>query len=167
MNDPAVQPPLSALRSKADFEAALQWSLRHALAARARRMVWVDTDFAAWPLDDPALLETLTAWLQLPQRRLLLLAHHFSWVERQRPRFGAWRRTWSHAIEAWTPSEGVEAKLPLLVIDDKQLCLQVFDIEQWRGRLSLDERKVGQWRDEIDVLLQRCEAAYPVQHLGL
>jgi hypothetical protein len=50
-----------------------------------------------------------------------------------------------------------------LLIDDQRLCLQVFDTTQWRGRLSLDERAVHQWHDEIDALLQRCEAAFPVR----
>jgi hypothetical protein len=43
----------------------------------------------------------------LPQRRLVLLAHQFGTLERLHPRFVAWRRTWAHAVDAWTPSEGV------------------------------------------------------------
>ena len=37
----------------------------------------------------------------------------------------------------------------------------------WLRRLSLDERAVRQWHDEVDALLQRCEAAFPVRPLGL
>lgn len=157
----------SALRSKADFHAALRWSLAHALANRSRRMTWLDPDFSIWPLDDPALLDALAQWLKLPQRRLLLVAHRYDAVARQCPRFVAWRRDWSHAIEAWSPSEGVDVRLPTLLIDDGRLCLQVFDSTHWRGRLALSETAVHQWQDEIDAVLQRCEAAFPVHQLGL
>lgn len=166
MSEHAV-PPLSALRSQADFHQALGWSLGQAVAARARRMTWVDPDFGAWPLDDDTLLETLGTWLRLPQRRLVLLARDYSQLQRQHPRFVSWRRDWAHAIDAWSPAEGVEARLPTLLIDDQRLCLQMHDTTHWRGRLSLDEHAVRQWRDEIDALLQRCESAFPVHHLGL
>lgn len=167
MTDPAPEPPLSALRSQADVETAMCWSIEHALAVRARRLTWVDPDFSFWPLDDAALLGTLAEWLKLPQRRLVLLAHGYAQIERQHPRFVAWRRNWAHAVDAWTPSEGAEVRLPTLLLDDQRLCLQVFDTVHWRGRLSLDERAVRQWRDELDALLQRCEAAFPVRQLGL
>jgi hypothetical protein len=167
MTEFASEPPLSALRSQADVAAAMRWSMGHALATRARRLTWLDPDFASWSLSDPALLEGLAAWLRLPQRRLVLLAHQYGTLERGHPRFVNWRRDWAHAIDVFAPSEGTEARLPTLWIDDRQLCLQVFDTTQWRGRLSLDESTVRQWHDEIDALLQRCEAAFPVRHLGL
>lgn len=172
MNDDHSTPestgsPPSALRSRADFHAALRWSLDHALASRSRRLTWMDPDFAIWPLGDPGLLQALTHWLKLPQRRLVLIAHRFDAVPRLHPRFVAWRRDWSHAIDAWAPSEGVEVHMPTLAIDDDRLCLQVFDSTHWRGRLSFSEQDVRQWRDEIDALLQRCEAAFPVHQVGL
>lgn len=167
MTDPALEPPLSALRSQADVMTAMRWSIDHALAVRSRRLVWIDPDFSIWPLDEMPLLDTLTAWLRLPQRRLVLLGHEYARIERQHPRFVSWRRDWSHAVDAWTPSEPDQVRLPTLLIDDQRLCLQVFDTVHWRGRLSLDERAVRQWRDELDALLQRCEAAFPVRQLGL
>lgn len=156
-----------ALRSQGDFEAAVRWALGHALAVRSRRMVWVDADFANWPLDDALVLSRLAEWLRLPQRHLLVLARSFDGVPRRHPRFVAWRRDWSHAIDALSPSAGVDVSLPTLLLDDDRLCLQVFDAQHWRGRLQLDDHAARQWRDEIDVLLQRCEPSFPVQTLGL
>lgn len=167
MSAPGTEPPLSALRSPADFEAALRWAAGHALQTQSRRLTWLDPDFSFWPLDDDVLLETLTSWLRLPQRRLVLFAHDYTQVERQHPRFIAWRRTWSHRVDAWAPSDRTEVRLPALLIDDQRLCLQIFDSTHWRGRLSLDERAVRQWHDEIDALVQRCEPSFPVQPLGL
>jgi hypothetical protein len=166
-SQPAADPPLSALRSQADVAAAAQWAIERALATRARRLTWLDPDFAVWPLGNPNLLDGLTAWLRLPQRRLVLVAHGYAQLERQHTRFVSWRRNWAHAVDAWSPSEGVDVKLPSLLFDDAQVCVQVFDSTHWRGRLSLDERAVRQWQDETDALLQRCEAAFPVRHLGL
>lgn len=167
MSDGSVDPPLSALRSQADFEQALHWSLGHAQSTRSRRLTWLDPDFASWPLNDPGLLQALEDWLRLPQRKLVLLARDYAPLQRLYPRFVTWRRQWTHAIEAWSPSAGVEVRLPTLALDDQRLCLQVFDTTHWRGRLSLDERAVRQWHDEIDAILQRCEAAFPAHPLGL
>jgi hypothetical protein len=163
----ADAPLPDALRSRADFDAAVRGLLRHAIGQRSRRLTWLDPDFTAWPLGDPALLHDLTAWLKLPQRRLVLVACHFDEVPRQHPRFVAWRRDWSHAVEAWAPVPGADVRMPTLAIDDDRLCLQLFDRVQWRGRLALDEQAVRRWRDEIDALLQRAEPAFPAHQIGL
>lgn len=165
---PQGLPPMpSALRSMGDFHDALRWSLDYAQRVRSRHLVWLDADFAVWPLDDGVLLQSLAAWLQLPQRRLTLVAHGFDELARRCPRFVRWRRDWTHAVEAWSPSEGVEVRLPTLVIDEQRLCLQLFDRIQWRGRLALDEAAVQQWKSECDALLQRCEATFSAYPLGL
>jgi hypothetical protein len=156
-----------SITSKADFAEAVSWALHTSVAAGARRIVWVDADFADWPLDDPALLEALTAWLRLPARRLVLLARDYAGVPRQHPRFVAWRRTWSHAIEAWTPADGAAGDLPVLVLDDGAVSVHVIDPQRWRGRAQVDPRATRLWRDEVDALLQRCETAFPVNTLGL
>ena len=114
-----------------------------------------------------SLLEDLSRWIKLPQRRLVLLAHRYEQVERRHPRFVAWRRLWTHAVDAWSPSDGVEVNLPTLLLDDQRLCLQLHDKHYWRGRVSQDEGTVRQWHDEVDALLQRCEAAFPAHPLGL
>lgn len=163
-SDPAGAPEL---RTPGDFEPAVLWALDHALDGRARRLTWVDPDFVNWPLDQALVLERLAAWLRLPQRRLVLVARDFGQMPRRHPRFVAWRRDWSHAVEAWSPSEGVDVALPTLLFDDQRLCLQVYEPAVGRGRITLDESAVRQWRDEVDALLQRCEAAFPAHHLGL
>lgn len=162
---PETPPP--PITSKAEFGAAVLWALQASVAANARRLVWVDPDFADWPLDEPALHDMLTGWLRLPGRRLVLLASDFGGVPRQHPRFVAWRRPWSHAVEAWTPSDGVAGDLPTLVVDDGAITLQVFDTQRWRGKLAVDTRAARLWRDQVDAVLQRCEAAFPVNTLGL
>lgn len=158
---------LPAFASPADFAPCIRWAVGHALSTRARRLVWVDRDFGTWPLDDASLLSSLGAWVRLPQRRLVLVASDFGSMARRHPRFTDWRRTWAHAVEAWSPGDDTEFSLPTLLVDDQRLCFQVHDLDRGRGSLSLDDTTARHWSEEIDALLQRCEAAYPAYQLGL
>jgi len=153
--------------SRADFAAALLWGVQSATARAARKMWWVDPDFSDWPLGEPQLLQALTSWLRLPQRRLMLLAADFEEVPRRHPRFDRWRVDWSHAIEAWTPPGEMAVALPHLLLDDGPMCVQVFDTHHWRGRASMDLRIASLLRQEVDAVLQRSEPAFPVRQLGL
>ncbi len=163
-SDLAPTPP--AIGTRAEFHAAVAWAVQAALARQARRLLWVDPDFSAWPLGQPELLSTLQAWLRLPQRRLVLLARHYDEVPRCHPRFVAWRRDWAHAIDPWVaPAEA--AALPCVLVDDGPVLLQMFDGPQLRGRASLDAREARRWRQELDAVLQQSEPGFPVQTLGL
>ncbi len=154
------------ITSRAEFGAALRWGLGTACTRGARRLWCVDRSFADWPLDDAALLEQLSAWLRRPQRRLVLLAGSYDEMVRWQPRFVAWRRDWAHAVEAWqTPANADD--LPTVLVDDAAVCVQLADRVHWRGRAGLDARAAQGWREEIDVVLQRSEASFPVKLLGL
>lgn len=158
--------PAPAFASRAEFQAALLWGFEAALASGARKLWCVDRDFADWPLDDPALLDSLGGWLKLPQRRLLLLAAHYEDMGLRHPRFVAWRRNWVHAIDTLSPSEsGLE--LPSLLVDDGAVCVQLVDAVHWRGQARLDVPAVIPFRQAIDALIQRSAPAFPASHLGL
>lgn len=166
MNDAAATPP-PALDSRAGFAAALHWGFERAVAQDARRIVCVDPDWADWPWDDVALQERLVAWLRRPQRRLVLVADCYDDVPRRHPRFTAWRRSWVHAIEAWSPSDGYGGELPTLFLDDRGTVVHLVDRRHWRGDALVDERAAGLWRERVDALLQRCEPSFAASHLGL
>ncbi|GMV47356.1 MAG: hypothetical protein AMXMBFR66_27540 [Pseudomonadota bacterium] len=153
--------------SRAAFAAALLWGFAQACEGGARRIVCVDPDFAAWPLDDAALLERLTAWLQRPQRRLVLLAAGYDNVARCQPRFVAWRRHWAHAVAAWQAPEDLCPTLPTLLLDDDALLVWLVERMHWRGRALLDARESRPHRDEIDAVLQRSTPAFAITTLGL
>jgi len=157
---------LPTITSRAEFGAAVAWGVQTAAERGARRMWFSDPHFADWPLDDPALLSSLTAWLRLPQRRLVLLAASYDEVVRWKPRFVAWRRHWAHAVEAWTPQD-LPADLPTWLLDDGPVCVAVADRLHWRGRCAVDAREAQLRRQELDAVLQRSETAFPVNSLGL
>lgn len=159
--------PAPPITSRSEFQAAVRWGFETAMASSARRIVAVDPHFADWPLDDPALHSALTAWLRLPQRRLVLLATRYDELPRRHARFVAWRALWAHAIDTRAPAEDDVADLPTLLVDDGSTSVHLRDALHWRGRADADPRSAHQWRERIDVLLQRSEPAFPVNPLGL
>ena len=161
----AAPPP--TIDSHAAFAAALAWGFQEAVAQGARRIVCCDGDFSQWAWDDAARLDTLGAWLRLPQRRLVLLAQRYDQVPRRWPRFNAWRRGLGHAISAWQPSAELALELPSLLVADKAVSVHLIDAVRWRGRAQLDERGARRWCEHIDAVLQRSEPAFAVSTLGL
>lgn len=154
------------ITSRAEFCAAVVWGVQTAVERGARRLWFTDPHFADWPLDDPALLDALTAWLRLPQRRLVLVAESYDEVVRAKPRFVAWRQPWAHAIDAWSPQD-LPADLPTWLFDDGPVCVAVADRLHWRGRCAIDAHQAHQQRQEIDAVLQRSVTAFPAHDLGL
>jgi hypothetical protein len=164
---PDAAAPAPLIDSRSGFEAALRWGVAQAMAHNARRLVAVDPDFVSWPLDDPTLLDGLTAWLRRPQRHLTLLATSFDEVPRRHPRFTAWRRIWSHAVSTWLAPDDLDRGLPTLLLDDGALMVRLVDPVHWRGRAGLDAEAARPYRDEIDAVLQRSESGFPPTQLGL
>jgi hypothetical protein len=158
---------LPVIDSLGAWQQALVWGLDQALARQARRITCVDADFETWPFDDPAVLERLTAWLRLPQRRLVLLAADYGELPRRQPRFTVWRRTFAHAVDTWQAPEELAPTLPSVLVDDGPVSVQLIDSQHWRGRVALDPRSATLWRERIDVVLQRSDPAWPVHTLGL
>ena len=158
---------LPVISSHTEFVAAVKWGFAASAARGARRIVCCDADFAAWPLDDKALIEGLGSWLRLPQRQLVLLASSFDEVPLRCPRFNAWRRGWSHAIASFQAPTEMAGTLPSLLLADNTVSVHLIDAIHWRGRASLDPRRARQFGEQIDVVLQRSESAFGVQTLGL
>jgi hypothetical protein len=153
--------------SQATFVAALRWGFETAIEQGARQLLCVDAQFTHWPFDDTALLSTLSTWLRLPQRRLVLLAAGYDEVPRRHPRFNTWRRDWVHAVNCWQAPEELAGDLPTVLLDDGAVCVRLIDAEHWRGRAEVDARSARLWRDRVDVVLQRSATAFPVNTLGL
>lgn len=159
--------PAPIIDSRSGFQSAVRWALTQALAQGARRLLVCDEQLADWPLDEPPVLETLTAWARLPQRRLVLLVRRWDEVPRRYPRFIAWRRDWDHALEAWTPVDEAPRELPTLLTSDTGVCVQLVDRLRWRGSAAVDLRRARLCTDAVDAVLQRSERAFAVKTLGL
>ena len=153
--------------SPATLAAGVQAALEAAVARNARQLLWVDPDFALWPLDRSALIDTLGPWLRRPGRRLVMLAGRYDRLERAHPRFTQWRSDWSHAIEARAPSDTPGAELPTLVLDDGPTLLTLWERDPPRGRASQSAAEAAAAREQIDAVLQHSVSAWPLRPLGL
>lgn len=162
---PETSPSAARIDGRSEFHAAVQHAFAHAAQGRARELCLVDPDFEAWPLENPALLSSLTTWARLPKRQLVIIAGRFDDLPRRCPRFTAWRRNWAHVIEC--RATDVEAsQIPTLLLAGEN-SLQLADRRQWRGHWLADASEVSAWREVVDVLLQRSEAGFPANTLGL
>ena len=159
--------PAPDIDGRAGFVAALIWAVSAAASTDARKMWWVDPDFSDWPLNDAVLLTSLAGWLQQPQRKLVLLATDYGPMERLHPRFVTWRRTWGHAIEPYSLPEDEGLVLPTLAVVGPHACVELLDRTYWRGRAGIDPQHTRLLADEIDALVQRSSADFPVTRLGL
>jgi hypothetical protein len=162
---PIDAPGNALIDGRSEFIAAVRTALAQAARERAREICFVDADFDAWPLDDAAVLRALGAWARLPKRQLLVIGGRFDDVPRRFPQFTAWRRTWAHVVEC--RATDVEAsQIPTLLLAGPH-SLQLADRLHWRGHWLGDESEIRAWREVVDALVQRSEADFPANTLGL
>jgi hypothetical protein len=164
-DDPHAPERGAIIDGRSEFTLALQRSLAHALRQRERELCLVDPDFETWPLDDAALLDALNAWARLPQRRLILVATRFDTFARRFTRFTTWRGTYAHVIEAFV-TEVESSQVPTLLLAGPA-SLMLADRLRWRGHALSDDKEVADWREVVDVLLQRSEPGFAANTLGL
>jgi hypothetical protein len=154
------------IASRSAFTDAASRLLTTLPEAKPRELLIVDADFSPWPLGEPAVVDALTQWIRLPGRRLRLLGSRFDVLERDQPRIVAWRRSFAHAIECFTPTDVEAADVPSLLLTDA-VGLELLDRERFAARQADDRRWLVLQRERTDALLQRSEPAWPVTVLGL
>ncbi|MBL8327257.1 MAG: hypothetical protein JNJ71_00285 [Rubrivivax sp.] len=148
------------------FVDAIRQGIVQALQTRARDIALVDPDLDRWPLDDPDLLEDLSAFARLPARRLLVLAASYDGVRQTLPRFTRWRATWSHAVDARCPEEP-QRPLPSALLVDHARAVVLRDRELWAGAVLDGGAAVHQLRDSFDAQMQRGTPCFAATVLGL
>jgi hypothetical protein len=167
---PSFDPPPDSSRA-IDSRKSFREQLVHAVVGAAiegrREIVWVDPDFADWPLDEARVLDAMTRWARRPQRRFLMLASHYDAVPRRHPRFTQWRRTWSHRIDCRVASPQDVTEMPTLMLAGDLYSLQLISRDPWRGRWFADEGDQRAWREVVDAILQRSEGGFAANVLGL
>jgi hypothetical protein len=166
MHDEAIFPARGApIDGRSDFTYALQASLVQAVRSRQRELCFVDPDFESWPMDDAVVIEALNAWARLPQRRLLMVAASFDTFARRYARFTTWRGTFAHVVEAFE-TEVEPSQVPTLLLAGAN-SLMLADRLRWRGHTLTDDKEIADWREVVDVLLQRSEPGFGANTLGL
>ena len=156
---------LDLIDGRSEFSAAVRLALASAVQGRAHELCLVDPDFETWPLEDADALSALATWARLPKRRMLMMASNFDALPRRCPRFVAWRRTWAHVVECRS-TEVEPSQIPTLLLAGARN-LHLADRLQWRGHWLADDSEVAEWREVVDVLMQRSEVDFPANTLGL
>jgi hypothetical protein len=154
------------ITSRAEFTAAIRSSFAIAAHEGAAEIVLVDADFADWPLNERAVLESLSAWVD-SRRSLLLFGDSFDELARRHSRFVEWRRQWAHAVRCRNDPELEASQLPTLVLVAGVSCVRLVDRSHHRGTVSNRQVDLAECRQAVDALLQRSVEAFPVTTLGL
>lgn len=145
------------LRSLLDEAARCGWS----------ELFWIDADFADWPLGEPDVLASLTAWVR-PHRRLTLLACGYDTLARRHPRWVAWHRVWSHAVVCRQIEPDIAASdVPTYFIVPAVRMLHLLDQVHWRGTVSAARTGIARAMGEFDAISQRSTEAFGPTTLGL
>jgi hypothetical protein len=157
---------ITQIASRKDFHDALGAALAGAAHTGAAEICLVDPHFNDWPLNEPAVVESLSQWVS-SRRRLLVVAHSFDDVARRAPRFAAWRRQWAHVIQCRATEELEADQVPTLLFVPGLVCVRLLDRVHYRGTVSGRPSDHVECRESIDALLQRSAEAFPVTTLGL
>lgn len=156
----------TAVDSEQQFCAAVLAATAFALEQRCRELTFCAPDFASWPLSDASLLTSLSGFLRLPGRQIVLLSQDFDVVKRVHPRFVAWRQVWSHGVVARRPVDD-STVLPWMLLADRALALELTDPEHWLGTWRRQPLERQAAIEKVEGLMRRTEAAFPVNVLGL
>lgn len=162
MNDDSIL----TIDSRADFVSAVHAAFARAEDGDAREIFIVDPTFSEWPLNEPAVVETLDRWVD-SRRSLTVFAHSFDELARRQLRFVAWRRQWAHVVHCRGDAELEGEQVPTLLLVPGQTCLRLLDRVRYRGTMSSRAVDLAECRETIDALLQRSAEAFPVTTLGL
>lgn len=157
--------PAGPFVGRESFRALVRDALAEAARAGWRELILADADFNDWPLGERVVIDALTAWV-LSGQRLTLLARRYDAVYRQHPRFVAWRRQWSHKIEARGVPSADALDVPS-VLWAPGWVLQRSDVLRSGGFCGPEPDRRVLLRDWLDDWLSRSSPAFPADTLGL
>lgn len=155
-----------AIDSRAAHAAALRALVEEAARAGSAELWMCDRDFADWPLGERTFVAALETWVN-SRRRLTLLAADFGVLALRAPRWHAWRRNWSHAVQCLQVHEELAGRVPSLLFVPGLATLRLYDAERVRGRVHREPAELVACREAFDALMQRAEESLPVTTLGL
>lgn len=147
------------------FEALVLNAFQQAASEGWSDMTLSDAHFSDWPLNQRAVIESLSAWVG-SGRRLTLLANRYDAFQRHHPRFVAWRRTWDHLVEARVCDEPVRGDVPS-VIWSHSWCLWRTDPVHQAGICGPDRAMNVNLKEILTERLRTSAPGFPASVLGL
>jgi hypothetical protein len=98
-----------------DFQQLIRNAIAQAAEEGWREMAWFDLNFADWPLGERSVEASLQAWSETG-RKLTIVAKRFDTLVATQHRFVAWRKQWSHIIEARAVSSASDEEFPSAIL---------------------------------------------------
>ena len=121
--------------SRAEFLDAVRSAFTRAEEHGAREIVLVDPNFADWPLNERAVIDSLSRWID-SSRLLVVLARSFDELARRQLRFVEWRRQWAHVVQCRSDPDLEAEQIPTLLLVPGLSCVRVLDRIRCRGTVS-------------------------------
>ncbi len=104
-----------AFAGRKDFQQLIRDAIAQAADEGWREMIWMDLNFADWPLGERSVEASLQAWSETG-RKLTIVAKRFDTVISMHHRFVSWRKQWSHIIEARSVSSASDEEFPSVIL---------------------------------------------------
>jgi len=157
--------PQGRFSGRADFQQLVRDALACAAREGWREIILSDASFEDWPLGERAVAESLQAW-SAGGRRCTLLARSYDEVVRRHARFAAWRRTWSHIIEARACASADPLDLPSAIWSPGWV-MQRLDPERCNGYCGREPEPPLLLRENLQEWLLKSAPSFPATTLGL
>jgi hypothetical protein len=154
-----------AFSGRSDFQQLIRDAIAQAAHEGWREMVWFDLNYADWPLGERSVEASLQAW-SATGRKLTLVAKRFDTVISTHHRFVAWRKQWSHIIEARAVSSASDEEFPSLILSDKW-AMQRLQPALCKGVAGSEPKRRVDLRELTHEWLSISSPAFPATTLGL
>lgn len=157
--------PSGRFAGRVDFERLIQNALYRAGADGWPEIILSDVDFSDWPLNQTAVIESLSAWA-VAGRRLTLLATRYEEVHRHHPRFVAWRRTWGHLIDGHVCDDPARGEVPSAIWSPSWFMRRTDRVHQ-SGYCGNDPAMKASLREDLSERLRSSSVGFSASVLGL
>jgi len=150
---------------RSEFQQRVREALVRAAQEGWREIILCDASFEDWPLGERAVAQSLQEW-STAGRRCTLLARSYDGLHERHPRFVAWRRTWSHLIEARGCAAADPLDLPSAIWSPGWV-LQRIDPVRCIGISGSEPGRRIRLRESLNEWLGKSAPAFPATTLGL
>ena len=154
-----------AFTGRSDFQQLIRCAIAQAAHEGWREMVWFDLNFADWPLGERSVEASLQEW-SMTGRKLTIVAKRFDTVISTHHRFVAWRKQWSHIIEARAVSSASDEEFPSLILSP-DWAMQRLQPALCKGVAGFEAKRRVDLRELSQEWLAISAPAFPSTTLGL
>jgi len=162
-NEPAL--PSGRFEGREAFRQLVRDALACAARQGWRELILCDADFSDWPLGERAVAQSLQDW-SATGRRCTLLARRYDAVVRDHARFVAWRKTWSHIVDARACASADPLGMPSAIWSPGWVMRRV-DTERSNGVCGGEPERRVLLREDLNEWLLKSSPSFAATTLGL